>query len=74
MSLDLSERQAQILRLSAAGHPGKVIARRLSLSLSTVRTDLDHARALLGARNIAHACALAVHHGIVTAADLEETP
>jgi DNA-binding CsgD family transcriptional regulator len=69
---DLTPRERASLRLSAAGYGNAQVARRLSVSRATVSNSLRQARAKLGAQNTAHACALGVHHGIVTAADLQE--
>ncbi|MEU7904130.1 helix-turn-helix transcriptional regulator [Actinoplanes sp. NPDC049118] len=67
----LSPRQRDCVRLAAAGLEQRHIADRLGLKFGTVRIHLTDARKLLGARNTAHAAALAVHHGIVTAEHLE---
>ena len=44
----LTERQAELLQLVAAGHDNIAIARRLGLSPGTVRTHLEHIYARLG--------------------------
>jgi DNA-binding CsgD family transcriptional regulator len=71
VTTDLTPRQAECLRLSAAGLTVPQIHDRIGLAVGTIRCHLTDARAALGARTIAHACALGVHHGIVTAADLQ---
>lgn len=68
----LSLRQRECLRLAAAGLEHQEIADRLHLARPTVRIHLAGARDALGARNTAHAVALAMHHGIVTVEQLEQ--
>jgi DNA-binding CsgD family transcriptional regulator len=67
---DLTERQQACLQLTAAGYGNDQVARRLGVSHRTIVSDLRRARDQLGARSTSHACALAVHHGIVTAEHL----
>lgn len=62
----LTERQIQILALTAQGLSGKEIARHLGgMSLRTIEHHRNHAVQKLGARNVAHATAMAVWLGIV---------
>lgn len=68
---DLTERQRHILRLAAAGHTHAMISWQVHLSLSFVGAELAEIRTKLGAHNTAHAVALGVVHGIVTAEHLE---
>ena len=49
----LTTREAQILRLIAAGYTGKQIARELAISPSTVRTHRDNLRRKLEVHNSA---------------------
>ena len=69
---ELTERQRDCLRLAAAGLEHREIGRRLHIEGCTVTIHLRGAREQLGARNTAHAVAIAVHHGIVTAEHLED--
>jgi len=69
---DLTERQRDILRLAAAGLTHDQIPKRMHLSRSVVCEEMIRIRRALGARNTAHAAALGVHHGIVTAEHLEQ--
>jgi DNA-binding NarL/FixJ family response regulator len=61
----LSPRQQEVVTLLAAGANVPQIAAELSLSEATVRTHLTAALRRLGARNRAHAVALAVAAGLV---------
>lgn len=66
----LTRRQQQILLLAAEGHTNAVIASRLHISTATVNTSLRLAYRSLGARDRAHAVALAIWRGDITLADL----
>jgi DNA-binding NarL/FixJ family response regulator len=68
---DLTERQVRILRLCAAGHTHQQIGKRMHLSQGFIGAELTEIRTRLRARNTAHAAALGVVHGIVTAEHLE---
>ena len=59
----LSEREAEILALSAAGLRAAQIGDRLALAPGTVRNYLSAATAKVGGRDRAHAVELARHHG-----------
>ena len=61
----LSEREAEILKLVAAGCGNKEVARRLYLSISTVKTHLDDAYRKLGVSDRAHAVAVALRLGLL---------
>lgn len=54
----LTPRQTVILALVASGHKQREIARRLDVSLQTVKNLLRDAYTRLGARSAAHAVAL----------------
>jgi ATP/maltotriose-dependent transcriptional regulator MalT len=56
-------RERDVLVLLAGGLSNKAIARRLGLSLATVKTHLNHLFAKLGARNRTHLIAQARHAG-----------
>ena len=60
----LSPRQLEVLRLVAQGDDGNAIAARLVISPETVRWHMRQTLNKLGARNRAHAVALAYHSGI----------
>jgi DNA-binding CsgD family transcriptional regulator len=49
--LSLSERELEVANLAACGLHDKEIARRLGISITTVRTHLDHAFRKLGVNN-----------------------
>lgn len=55
----LSERETEVLRLVAAGLPNKAIAKRLDISLNTVKTHTRNINAKLGVRNRTQASARA---------------
>jgi DNA-binding CsgD family transcriptional regulator len=59
----LSSRQMEILTLSASGLTAQEIAETLSMSSITVRIHLRHIRMTLGAKNTAHAVAIAFSQG-----------
>jgi DNA-binding CsgD family transcriptional regulator len=61
----LSTREQQVLGLVAAGASLREIAEQLAISEATVRTHLGNANRKLGARNRAHAVALALLHGLI---------
>ena len=62
----LSPRQREVLRLVAEGADVSTIAGELSISEATVRTHLRDALRRLGARNRAHAVALAIAAGLIS--------
>jgi DNA-binding NarL/FixJ family response regulator len=59
----LTRRQRQTLQLVADGHSTDEVARRLHLSAETVRTHTKATLARLGARDRAHAVAIALRTG-----------
>ena len=59
----LSDREAQVLHLSAAGAMEAAIAEDLGLSVNTVRNHVENAKRKLDARNKAHAVSLAMQSG-----------
>jgi DNA-binding CsgD family transcriptional regulator len=61
----LSEREAEILRLVAAGESNREIAAALALSVRTVEKHVAHIYNKLGARGRADAAASAVRHGLL---------
>ena len=62
-TLDLSERQLEVLRLVALGRTNREVAAELFLSERTVERHLGDIYDRLGVRNRAEAIALAVRHG-----------
>lgn len=63
--VELSPREREVLQLAAAGLSGPRIARRLKISLATVRTHMEHIRDKTGARTRAQAVAWAVSAGVI---------
>lgn len=61
----LTRRQRQILQLLADGHSTGDVARRLGLSGETVRTHTKGALSRLGAKDRAHAVAIALRAGLI---------
>jgi DNA-binding NarL/FixJ family response regulator len=61
----VTPRQLDILRLAGDGLEGPAIAERLGLTLETVRWHRRRLLVRLGARNMAHAYALAFRAGIL---------
>lgn len=61
----LSELEAHVLRLAAAGRTIAAIARALDSTPPAVQDARHRALAKLGARNIAHAVLLACHAGYI---------
>jgi DNA-binding CsgD family transcriptional regulator len=61
----LSPRELQVLGLSAKGLTRVKIAKRLHLSVSTVKFTLANVYAKLGAANVAHAVHLGHKQGIL---------
>jgi DNA-binding CsgD family transcriptional regulator len=65
LSEPLTRRERDVIGLAAKGLTTAEIARSIKLSPATVRTYLSRAERKLGARNRAHAVALAVGMGVV---------
>lgn len=61
----LTKRQREILQLLANGESTTVAAYELDVSEETVKTHTKHALARLGARNRAHAVAIAMREGLI---------
>ncbi|HET8566611.1 MAG TPA: response regulator transcription factor [Solirubrobacterales bacterium] len=61
----VTQRQRQILQLLADGESTTVAARELDLSEETVKTHTKNALARLGARNRAHAVAIAIRECLI---------
>jgi DNA-binding NarL/FixJ family response regulator len=60
---ELSEREAEVVRLTAAGHSNKEIAARLELSVKTVETYKARSLEKLGLRSRADLVRYALHRG-----------
>jgi DNA-binding CsgD family transcriptional regulator len=61
----LTERQEDIIQLLASGLSSKEIALRLGISPRTVEHQIEAAKRKLGARNIAHAVAIAMGRAFI---------
>ncbi|WP_394620049.1 DNA-binding response regulator [Lentzea sp. JNUCC 0626] len=61
----LTPRQRQVLALVAEGNSESDIAQRLDVAVNTVRSHMSKIRGRLGARDRAHAVALACHAGLL---------
>lgn len=61
----LSEREIQVLRLLAEGHPNKTLAERLFVSETTIKAHLRNINTKLAARNRMDAVAIARRHGLI---------
>jgi DNA-binding CsgD family transcriptional regulator len=61
----LSRREREVLSLIAGGADQAQIAAELTIAVPTVRTHVRNVLRKLGARNRAHAIALAVHEGAI---------
>lgn len=61
----LTRRQREILQLLSDGHSTSAVARRLGVSGETVRTHTKGALGRLGARDRAHAVAIALRNGLI---------
>jgi PAS domain S-box-containing protein len=62
---DITEREREILMLVGDGYENDQIARRLHLSVNTIKTYIRRALAKLGANSRAHAVALAIRRGLL---------
>jgi DNA-binding CsgD family transcriptional regulator len=65
----LSPREREVLSLVATGADLQQVADELTISLATVRTHIGKAHRKLGARNRAHAVALAIQNGLIEPPD-----
>jgi len=71
---DLSPQELGVLRLIADGRTKDEISRRLGLSTSTVSRHMTRAYRALGARNAAHAVALAHASGLIARRPMPAAP
>jgi DNA-binding CsgD family transcriptional regulator len=71
VSRTLSGREQEVLALVAAGLSLREIADDLAIAEATARTHLANANRKLGARNRAHAVALALQLGLIDSEDSE---
>lgn len=67
----VTARQRQILALTASGYTAAQIATRLGIQPSTVHERLHRVYRKLGARDRAHAVAIALVTGLLEADDIE---
>lgn len=65
LTRSLTRREREVLSLIAAGADRQEIAAELTISGATVRTHVRNLLRKLGARNRAHAIALAMQHGLL---------
>ena len=64
-------REREILALVAAGHPNKIIARRLGISEKTVKSHLTSVYRQIGVTDRVQAALWARDHGITSSLDTE---
>lgn len=72
-ALELTDRERVVLTLAARGNTYGEIAAKLGVSEETVRRQIADGRGRLGARNIAHAVAIALTRGIIEFEEEEAT-
>lgn len=65
----LSERECEVLALIAEGHTSKDIGDRLYVAEETVKSHVTNVLGYLGARNRAHAVAIAFRRGLLVPVD-----
>lgn len=65
MTIALSPRQAEALRYVAAGYPRKQAQERIGISPRTLKQHLHMAYQKLGARDDAHAVAIALRNELI---------
>jgi len=70
----LADRELQVLRLVAEGDSTAEIVKKLFIAERTVKNHIHSATLLLGARNRAHAVAIAVSRGMIQVADVPLLP
>jgi DNA-binding NarL/FixJ family response regulator len=65
----LSERECEVLALIAEGYTSKDIGERLHVAEETVKSHVTNLLGYLGARNRAHAVAIALRRGLLVSVD-----
>ena len=65
MSIRLTSREQDIIELAADGYTNAQIVTNLGISFSTVRTHINNILTKFQARNMTHACVLALHMGLL---------
>ena len=70
---ELTPREVQVLRLAANGRSNAEIGHELFLAENTIKSHLARAYKKLGARDRAHAIALALQQGVLTLRDIQPT-
>lgn len=71
---NLSDRERQVLRMTASGLTSLKIAEELGISAATVRSHLANSVVKLSAKTTANAVAIAVRDGIVSPDDQASLP
>jgi two-component system, NarL family, response regulator LiaR len=74
VSVDLTEREHEVLRLAACGFHNKEIAQQLFISIRTVEGHLSHILAKLGVASRTEAVVYGLAHGWFAADGLAATP
>lgn len=65
----LSHREREVLALIAEGYTSKDIGEKLHVAEETVKSHVTNVLGYLGARNRAHAVAIAWRHGLLVSVD-----
>ena len=68
----LTEREMEVLRLTASGQPNKAIAGSLAISPQTVQVHLRNIFSKLGVSNRSEAVAYAIRHGLISLEENDE--
>lgn len=63
--MNLTTRQHEVLHLVSMGHPLKVVADKLGISVKTAETHGSAILRVLGAKNQAHSVAIAFRAGLL---------
>ena len=67
----LTERQREVLRLTAEGYTGKEVGEKLSISCRTVEKHREHIRETLGLRSVVEMARYALHRGFFLTAEAD---
>jgi DNA-binding CsgD family transcriptional regulator len=62
----LTPRERDLLCFMQSGLSGETLASKMGVSQNTSRNHMANIRAKLGAKNMTHAVAIAIHHGIIS--------
>jgi DNA-binding CsgD family transcriptional regulator len=74
MTASLSQRELDVLTLTAQGRSQREAATQLQISRGLVKRCLDHAAEKLGATGLPHAIALAMAHQLIKPAEIPGGP